>query len=118
MLDPLRALRHRATRGRGVVAVFYNFGLFTLLACAPFPLGLGAHQLGYVFCGWGVLLAVFAVFVAPAISRRFGDLGGLAGALAGIVVLLVVMGVLHASHTALIVCVIVAGTFLGVRTRS
>ena len=32
MLDPLRALRHRATRGSGLVAVFYNFGFFTLLA--------------------------------------------------------------------------------------
>src|SRR3954466_14735292 len=114
VLDPLRALRHRATRGSGLVAVFYNFGFFTLLAYTPFPLGLGAHQLGYVFCCWGVMLAVFAVFVAPPISRRFGDIRGLAGALAGIAVLLAVMGVLHASQTALIVCVIVAGTFLGV----
>ena len=114
VLDPLRALRHRATRGSGLVAVFYNFGFFTLLAYTPFPLGLGAHQLGYVFCGWGVMLAVFAVFVAPPISRRFGDIRGLAGALAGIAVLLAVMGVLHASQTALIVCVVVAGTFLGV----
>jgi MFS family permease len=114
VLDPLRALRHRATRGSGLVAVFYNFGFFTLLAYTPFPLGLGAHQLGYVFCGWGVMLAVFAVFVAPPVSRRFGDIRGLAGALAGIAVLLAVMGVLHASQTALIVCVIVAGTFLGI----
>ncbi len=114
VLDPLRALRHRATRGSGLVAVFYNFGFFTLLAYTPFALGLGAHQLGYVFCGWGVMLAVFAVFVAPPISRRFGDIRGLAGALAGIAVLLAAMGVLHASQTALIVCVIVAGTFLGV----
>ena len=114
VLEPLRALRHRATRGSGLVAVFYNFGFFTLLAYTPFALGLGAHQLGYVFCAWGVMLAVFAVFVAPPISRRFGDIRGLAGALAGIAVLLAVMGVLHASQTALIVCVIVAGTFLGV----
>ena len=114
VLDPLRALRHRATRGSGLVAVFYNFGFFTLLAYTPFALGLGAHELGYVFCGWGAMLAVFAVFVAPPISRRFGDIRGLAGALAGIAVLLAVMGVLHASQTALIVCVIVAGTFLGV----
>jgi MFS transporter, ACDE family, multidrug resistance protein len=114
VLDPLRALRHRATRGSGLVAVFYNFGFFTLLAYTPFPLGLGAHELGYVFCGWGLMLAVFAVFVAPRLSRRFGDLAGLAGALAGLAVLLVAMGALHASQTALIVCVIVAGTFLGV----
>jgi MFS transporter, ACDE family, multidrug resistance protein len=57
---------------------------------------------------------VFAVFVAPRISRRFGDLPGLGAALAGMVVILVAMGVLHASQTALIVCVILAGTVLGV----
>src|SRR4051794_7628108 len=114
LLDPLRALKHRATRGSGIVAVFYNFGFFTLLAYTPFPLGLGAHELGYVFCGWGVMLAVFAVFVAPRVSRRFGDLPGLGGAMAAMAMVLVVMGVLHASQTVLIVSVVVAGTFLGV----
>jgi MFS transporter, ACDE family, multidrug resistance protein len=60
------------------------------------------------------MLAVFAVFVAPRVSRRFGDVPGLAGALAGLAILLGAMGALHASQTALIVCVVVAGTFLGV----
>ncbi len=46
VLEPLRALRHRATRGSGLTAVFYNFGFFTLLAYTPFPLGLDAHGLG------------------------------------------------------------------------
>jgi ACDE family multidrug resistance protein len=114
VLDPLRALRHRASRGSGLIAVVYNFGFFTLLAYTPFPLGLGIHQLAYVFCGWGVMLAVFAVFVAPRVSRRFGDLPGLAASMAGVAVLLLAMGALHTSQTALIVCVIVAGTFLGV----
>jgi ACDE family multidrug resistance protein len=114
VLDPLRALRHRASRGSGLVAVFYNFGFFTLLAYSPFPLRLGIHQLGYVFCAWGVMLAVFAVFVAPRISRRFGDMAGLGGALAGMALVLVVMAVGHASQTLLIVSVIVAGAFLGI----
>jgi MFS family permease len=113
VMDPLRALKHRATRGSGLTAVFYNFGFFTLLAYAPFPLGLGVHQLGYVFCAWGVMLAVFAVFVAPRVSRRFGDIPGLGFALAGLAVILALMGVFHASQTALIVGVIVAGTVLG-----
>ena len=114
VLDPLRALRHRASRGSGLVAVFYNFGFFTLLAYSPFPLRLGIHQLGYVFCAWGVMLAVFAVFVAPRISRRFGDMTGLGGALAGMALVLVVMAVGHTSQTLLIVSVIVAGAFLGI----
>jgi MFS transporter, ACDE family, multidrug resistance protein len=114
VLDPLRALRHREVRASGLTAVFYNFGFFTLLAYTPFPLRLGAHELGYIFCGWGLTLAMFAVFVAPALSRRVGDVRGLGGTLAGFAALLAVMGVLHASQTALIVCVIVGGAFLGI----
>jgi MFS transporter, ACDE family, multidrug resistance protein len=112
--EPLRALRHRALRGSGLTAVFYNFGFFTLLAYTPFPLHMSIHQLGYTFTGWGLLLAIFAVFVAPRIGRRFGDIRGLGGALIGIVTILLVMGVLHASQTALIVCVVASGAFLGI----
>jgi ACDE family multidrug resistance protein len=75
---------------------------------------MGIHQLGYTFTGWGLLLAIFAVFVAPRIGRRFGDIRGLGATLVGIAAILVLMGVLHASQTALIVCVIVSGAFLGI----
>ena len=112
--EPLRALRHRATRGSGLTAIFYNFGFFTLLAYTPFPLHLSIHQLGYTFTAWGLLLAIFAVFVAPRIGRRFGDIRGLGGALVAIVTILIVMGVLHASQLALIVCIIGSGAFLGI----
>jgi MFS family permease len=112
--EPLRALRHRATRGSGLAAIFYNFGFFTLLAYTPFPLHLSIHQLGYTFTGWGLLLAIFAVFVAPRVGRRYGDVRGLGGALAAIVAILLLMGVLHASQTALIVCVVASGAFLGI----
>jgi len=112
--EPLRALRHRATRGSGLTAIFYNFGFFTLLAYTPFPLHLGIHQLGYTFTGWGLLLAIFAVFVAPRFGRRYGDVRGLGAALAAIVVILLVMGVLHASQAALIACVVASGAFLGI----
>jgi MFS transporter, ACDE family, multidrug resistance protein len=114
LLEPLRALRHRATRGSGLTAVFYNFGFFTLLAYTPFPLHLGIHELGYTFTGWGLMLAIFAVFVAPGFGRRVGDVRGLGLALAAIVAVLVTMGVLHASQEALIICVIVSGAFLGI----
>jgi len=114
LLDPLRALRHRATRGSGLTAVFYNFGFFTLLGYAPFPLHLSIHKLGYTFTAWGLMLAVFAVFVAPRLSRRFGDLRGLAAALFGVVLVLAVMGVAHSSQAALIVGVICSGAFFGI----
>jgi MFS family permease len=114
VLEPLRAMRHRAIRGSGFTAIFYNFGFFTLLGYAPFPLGLGIHELGYTFTAWGLMLAVFAVFVAPRVSGRFGDVRGLAGALAGIVAVLLVMALLHASQVALIICVILSGSFFGI----
>jgi ACDE family multidrug resistance protein len=114
VLDPLRALRHREVRGSALTSAFYNFGFFTLLAYTPFPLRLGVHQLGYVFFGWGLMLAIFAVFVAPAISRRIGDVNGLLVTLAVFAALLAVMGLTHASQTALIVAVIAAGTLLGI----
>jgi MFS transporter, ACDE family, multidrug resistance protein len=60
------------------------------------------------------MLAVFAVFVAPRVSSRYGDVRGLAAALAGIVAVLLVMALLHASQVALIVCVILSGSFFGI----
>jgi MFS family permease len=114
ILEPLRALRHRATRGSGLTAVFYNFGFFTLLAYTPFPLHLSIHDLGYTFTGWGILLAIFAVFVAPRLGRRYGDVRALGGALVAIAAVLLVMGILHASQTALIVCVVGSGAFLAI----
>ncbi|KIF67366.1 MFS transporter, partial [Streptomyces sp. AcH 505] len=54
VLDPLRALRHRGLLTMGLTALLYNWGFFTVLGYAPFPMHLGTHQLGYVFTGWGV----------------------------------------------------------------
>src|SRR6478752_3270201 len=70
--EPLRALRHPGLRAAALVALLYNFGFFTLLAYTPFPLGLSAHQLGLVFFGWGLAVAVSSVFAAPFLQRRLG----------------------------------------------
>ena len=43
-------------------------GLFTLLAFTPFPLDMNAHQVGLIFFGWGLLLAITSVWVAPVLS--------------------------------------------------
>ena len=55
-----------------ITALGYNWGFFTLLAYTPFPMHLGIHELGYVFTGWGIMVAIFAVFVAPRLQARFG----------------------------------------------
>ncbi len=114
VLDPIRALRHRGLLTVGLTALCYNFGFFTLLGYAPFPLRLDAHGLGFVFFGWGVLLAITSVFVAPRLQSRFGTVHTLYVMLACIAIDLFIMGVSVTSQITLIVCVIVAGAFLGV----
>jgi MFS transporter, ACDE family, multidrug resistance protein len=50
---PLRALRHRGLLTMGVTALLYNWGFFTVVGFAPFPMHLDTHQLGIAFTGWG-----------------------------------------------------------------
>jgi len=75
---------------------------------------MGAHQIGFIFFGWGVLLAITSVFVAPMIQRRFGTLAGIVGALLGFAVILAAMAIWTENKTVLVIGVILAGAFLGV----
>jgi MFS transporter, ACDE family, multidrug resistance protein len=114
LTEPIRALRHRGLLTAGLVAVFYNFGFFTLLAYTPFPLHMGAHALGAVFFGWGLMVAVFSVFVAPRVRDRLGVVPTLAVMYAAISAILIVMAIGEAEPAVLATCVIVAGAFLGI----
>ena len=69
---PIKALKHRGLLTMGLTALLYNWGFFTVLGFAPFPMHLDTHQLGIAFTGWGVLVAIFAVFGAPRLQARFG----------------------------------------------
>src|SRR5258708_36894014 len=69
---PLRALRHRSLLTMSLTALCYNWGFFTMLAYAPFPMNLTPIKLGLVFFGCGVLVAIFAVFGPPRLQARFG----------------------------------------------
>jgi MFS family permease len=97
-----------------LTALCYNWGFFTLLGYAPFPMKLGTHQLGYVFTAWGVLVAVFAVFAAPRLQARFGIAKTLYANLALFAVNILVVGLFVDHRTVLICAVIVAGVFIGV----
>jgi len=110
---PLKALRHRALATMSITALGYNWGFFTLLAYTPFPMHLGIHELGYVFTGWGVLVAIFAVFVAPRMQARFGTPRTLYVNLALLAVDLVVIAAFTSSQLTLIIAVIVSGAFVG-----
>src|SRR5260221_11470909 len=113
ILEPLWALGHRGLATMSITALGYNWGFFTLLAYTPFPMHLGIHELGYVFTGWGILVAVFAVFVAPRMQARFGTARTLYVNLALLAADLVVIAVFTSSQLVLIVAVIVSGAFVG-----
>jgi MFS transporter, ACDE family, multidrug resistance protein len=114
--DPFKALAYPSLMTLGIVAFLYNFGFFTLMAYSPYVMGLDEHGLGYVFFGWGVLLALSSVFMAPGIQRRFNLVPSIGWMLTLFAVDLGVMAVGTMSHSpsTVIVAVIVAGLFLGI----
>lgn len=115
LLDPFRALRkHRGLLIVALTALLYSFGFFTLLAFTPFPLDLNARQIGFVFFGWGTLLAFTSVIVAPRLQRRFGTLPTISVALSVFALTLAVMAANADSKPVLIACVIFGGAVLGV----
>ena len=118
-----RALGNPALLSLSLVAVCYNFGFFTLLAYSPYPveaaahaagLEFGAHELGLVFFGWGLALAVTSVLVAPVLTRRLGLRPVLFVTLALFAVCLVLLAVFTGSLPVLVVLVVASGLFLGV----
>jgi MFS family permease len=111
---PLRALRHRGLLTMSITALLYNWGFFTMMGYAPFPMGLSAMRLGLVFFGWGLLVAFFSVIGAPALQRRFGTAPALYAALALFTADLVVMSVGAGSVPVLVVTVIISGAFIGI----
>jgi MFS transporter, ACDE family, multidrug resistance protein len=113
ILDPIRALRHRGLATMSLAALCYNWGFFTLLAYTPFPMHLSIHQLGYVFTGWGVLVAIFAVFVAQRLQRRFGTPNTLYVSFAVLTVILIVIGAGTSDQLTLIIAVIASGAIIG-----
>ncbi|MGP4012935.1 MFS transporter [Streptomyces sp. 4N124] len=113
-LDPLKALRHRGLLTMGIMALLYNWGFFTMLGYAPYPMALSAHELGLVFTGWGLLVAAFSVFFAPRLQARFGTAPVLYANLLGMGVVMAVIGAGVDSPTTVIVAVVVSGVFLGI----
>jgi ACDE family multidrug resistance protein len=112
--EPIKALRHRSLATTSVVGLLYNWGFFTLLGYSPFLMHLSPLRLGAVFCAWGVLVAVFAVFGAPRLKARFGTPRTLYVNFVLLAADLAVIGIRPDKPALVIVAVIVAGAFLGV----
>ncbi|GAS93998.1 arabinose efflux permease family protein [Mycolicibacterium canariasense] len=114
LADPFRALRHRGLLGVAVTALLYNFGFFTLLAFTPFPLDMGAREIGLIFFGWGLALAFTSVVVAPRLQHRFGTVRVLVLNLLAFSVVLAAMAVWTDHKAVLAAGVVVAGLFIGI----
>jgi MFS transporter, ACDE family, multidrug resistance protein len=111
---PLKALRHRGLLTMGIMALLYNWGFFTMLGYAPYPMELNAHQLGLVFTGWGLLVAAFSVFFAPRLQARFGTAPVLYVNLVGLGIVMAIIAIGVKTPAAVIGAVIVSGAFIGI----
>ncbi|NVO15966.1 MAG: MFS transporter [Rhodoplanes sp.] len=109
---PIRALAHAGLATTAVGAMLYYYAFFTVLAFAPFVLQMSAHAVGLIFFGWGVLLAIFSVMVAPRLQARFSALALLGGCLVLFALLLAGMSV--APPLAVAAGVVVSGALMGV----
>jgi MFS transporter, ACDE family, multidrug resistance protein len=111
---PLRALRHRGLLTMSLTALCYNWAFFTVLGYAPFPMELSPIRLGLVFTGWGILVAIFAVFGAPWLQARLGIAKTMYANLAAFAVVVLVIAIWTTDRVVLIPAVIISGIFIGV----
>jgi len=114
LADPFKALRFPALLTVAITALFYNIGFFVILAAGPFALpGAGVMQIGFIFFGWGLLLAVVSVFLAPIVQRAVGTLPAVIGTLVLFALDLVVIA-LDTAHPAVVVAgIVLSGAFIG-----
>jgi MFS family permease len=112
VLDPLKALRHGALLRTSIGSALYTAAFFTVLAWSPFVLRWGAVEIGLVFFGWGLCVALASVLVAPKLAARFGERHATVFAVLGYAALMLAMTV--DSKALLVVAVIVSGVLSGV----
>jgi MFS transporter, ACDE family, multidrug resistance protein len=114
LADPFRALRHKPLLLTGLTAVFYNIGFFTILAAGPFALpDSGIIQIGWIYFGWGLLVAIVSVFVAPRVQRWVGTIPAVIGTLVLFMLDLLTMAVFADHQAVVIVGIVLSGAFIG-----
>jgi len=114
LADPFRALRHKPLLLMALTAVFYNIGFFTILAAGPFALPeAGIIQIGWIYFGWGLLLALVSVFVAPVVQRAIGTVPAILLTLTLFGLDLAVMA-MYADHAVVVTTgIVLSGAFIG-----
>ena len=111
--DPFRAMKNHKIMILGITAALYNFGFFTLLAYSPFIIGLDAHGIGLVFIGWGTLVALASVFIAPRLRQRYGLIKPMGTILIIFAIVLLVMGIYTSTQWIIIFSIIFSGVLIG-----
>jgi predicted MFS family arabinose efflux permease len=114
---PFKAMTVPGMRTMSIAAFFYNMAFFTTLAYPPFALARhGVHDaiiIGLVFFGWGALLAISAVFVAPRLISHTRRTTVAIGAMIALAVVLIACALLINTVPGLIAAIILAGIPLG-----
>ena len=111
---PFKALKHRGLLTMSLTALCYNWGFFTVLGYAPFPMNLKPSQLGLVFFGWGIFVALFAVFGAPRLQAALGIAKTMYINLFLFALCILGIAIWTTDRTPLIVFTILTGIFIGV----
>ncbi len=113
LADPIKALRHRGLLAAGYRRALLQLRLLHAARLHAVPAAPRRARAGFVFFGWGLLVAIFSVWVAPAAKRRLGTVGTLGVAFAAFAAVLLVMALAIDSQVALIACVVVSGALIG-----
>jgi ACDE family multidrug resistance protein len=114
LADPFRALGHKPLLILALTAIFYNIGFFTILAAGPFALPKsGIIQIGWIYFGWGVLVALVSVVVAPIVQRAIGTVPAIIVTLALFTADMLMMAIWADHPTVVIVGIIASGAFIG-----
>ncbi|MEV0676902.1 MFS transporter [Actinosynnema sp. NPDC050436] len=111
LLDPLKALRHPGLLRTALGSALYTAAFFAVLAWSPFVLQWGAVEIGLIFFGWGVCVAVAGVWLAPRLAGRFGERRATIAAVLAFALLMLIMAI--PSKPLLVVAVIVSGVVSG-----
>jgi MFS transporter, ACDE family, multidrug resistance protein len=112
LADPIKALGHGGLAATALSAFFYFYSFFTVLAFVPFVLRMSAYAIGAIFFGWGVLLALFSVVVAPRLRGRFSSLALATACMLCMAALL--LAIAFGSLAVIIAAVVASGAVMGI----